>query len=372
MISIKVPQMECLSISLREALIQLIASHTGLAVKEYDRESLSKKVCLRMKALKISIPELYYQLLTSQTTDSVQEWQNLIPLITNPESFFFRDKGQFSLLRHQILPELIQRKQADKTLRICSAGCSTGEEPYSLAILIQELIPDLEQWNLSILGVDISAEALEKARRGIYRSWSLRNLDEEITQRYFRSVNDHYYLDEQIKQRVKFQTLNLVSEPLPQVHSDLEKIDLIVCRNVFIYFEAAAIAKTVEKFYNTLQPSGYLLVGHSELHGQDLRQFETKVFQESVAYQRPADQQVELPVSSTQLSHFPAEKKGSGTNDLDLETAFGTNNTKMQQVAVNLLKQLPAHTKIPKLNNLTAAELLLKLEIISCNNSNNS
>ncbi len=274
---------EFLSVGLTEAFIKLIAQHTGLEIREREQADLSEKIFIRMRAINIFFPEYYYQLLESSTRESYQEWQNFVLLLTNLESYFFRDKEQINLLRDRILPELIQRKQHNKTLRICSAGCSSGEEPLSLAILLKELIPYPEQWNLMILGVDINQEALKKAKQGIYTPWSLRSIAPEIMPRYFCMVNNQYHLDMQIRQMVKFQYTNLVKDSFNE-HNEMRDIDLIICRNVFIYFEASAIAKVLDKFNHILLPSGYLITGHTELCGQDLSHFQTKLFPESLVY----------------------------------------------------------------------------------------
>jgi chemotaxis protein methyltransferase CheR len=291
---------EILNVALTEAFIKLIAQQTGLEIRERDQADLSEKIFVRMKALNIFFPEEYYQLLGYNTIQSYEEWQQLVLLLTNLESYFFRDKEQFSLLRDRILPELIQSKENNKTLRICSAGCSTGEEPLSLAILLKELIPDPEQWNLMILGVDINQEALKKAKQGIYTPWSLRSIDPEIRERYFLHSNNQYCLDMQIRQMVKFKYINLVKDSFNE-DNEMIDIDLIICRNVFIYFEASAIAKILDKFNQILQPLGYLITGHTELFGQDLSHFETKLFPESLVYIKKAfDKQNER----TFLSHL--------------------------------------------------------------------
>ncbi|MBF1988793.1 CheR family methyltransferase [Fischerella thermalis] len=275
---------EILSVELTEAFIRLITKHTGLKIRERERESLIQKIFSRMKALKILYPEIYYKVLASSSIYSYVEWQKFIAILTNTESYFFRDKEQFNLLRNHIIPEIIKRKYYSKNIRICSAGCSTGEEPYSLAIVLKELIPNLEEWNLMILGLDINKEALKKAKQGIYTAWSLRSLDRKTIQKYFLKFNNKYYLDEQIKQIVKFQYTNLVTDLFIHPYSDFQDIDLILCRNVFIYFESTVIAKIVDKFYDTLQPLGYLITGHTELCGQKLSKFQTKLFPESLVY----------------------------------------------------------------------------------------
>lgn len=277
---------ESLNVELRQAFIQLIAKHTGLKIREPDQAYLNEKIFARMKALKLYLPENYYQLLAFYPTDSYEEWLNLIILLTNTESYFFRDRGQLNVLRNHIFPEIIRRKQNNKTIRICSAGCSSGEEPYSLAIILKEIIPALEQWNLMILGVDINQAALQKAKTGIYTEWSFRNIDAKIKQRYFRLINNQYHIEPQINQMVKFMNLNLVLDSFPQQNSDMRDIDLILCRNVFIYLEPSAITNVLNKFYHTLQPLGYLMTGHAELFAQNLSQFHPKVFPETLIYQR--------------------------------------------------------------------------------------
>lgn len=350
---------------LRQSFIRLIAQHTGLVIRERDQANLADKLFARMKALKLTFFEDYYLLLNCPTPDAEQEWKKLVILLTNLESYFFRDKEQCKLLKTQLLPELIQRHQADKTLRLCSAGCSTGEEPYSLAIMLNELIPDLENWDLLIFGIDINNEALDRAKQGIYRAWSLRSIDPKIKQNYFRYIDTHYHVNSKIKALVKWQQVNLVKDPLPQPHLDLQEFDLIICRNVFIYFESAAIAHVLDKFYHALQPLGYLITGHSELYGQVLKQFQTNVFPESLVYQRQTESLVYTPVGDV-LSPMTWETDDDYTlnfNPETLEHDLEKNTIKMQHVALNLLKQLPPDTPLPKLGNLTPSELIQQLQL---------
>ncbi len=274
--------------TMKEALIenfrQLISTHTGLYIRPQDRELLCNKIEMRMKILKISNPEEYYGLLDGKTDQSEQEWKDLEIQITTVESYFFRDRGQFTLLENQILPELIKTKKEARSLRIWSAGCSTGEEVYSLAILLNELIPNHQEWNITIIGTDINVEVLEKAQRGIYNSWSFRLVGADLQNRYFHHQKNLWQIDEKIRQMVKFRYGNLVHDYFPNP-IDIHNMDLIICRNVFIYFEHQAIATVLKKFQQTLRPGGYLITGHTELHGQNLGQLEAKVFAESIIYQ---------------------------------------------------------------------------------------
>lgn len=275
-------------------LIQLISVYTGLKIREQDQAALCKKVSLRMQALRLTHLEQYHRLLAEPSFQSDREWQELMVLLTTGESYLFRDQGQLSLLKQQILPELIQRRQlvqrqqglSKPSLRIWSAGCSTGEEAYSLAILVYELLPDLENWNLTILGTDINPRAIEAAQKGIYSDWSFRTINPELQQQFFHRAGGGWELNTKIRKMVTFQTGNLVKDVFPTTGSELHDLDLILCRNVFIYFNTAAISSVSTKFYQTLRLGGYLMAGHAELHGQDLGCFQIKIFPESVLYQR--------------------------------------------------------------------------------------
>lgn len=265
----------------------LIARRTGLVVKSNDRHKIAKELLQRAKQLKLNSPENYYQHLVSQTSRSNREWQQLIGILTNNESYFFRDRSQIELLKNIILPELISRSQKYRTLRICSAGCSTGEEPYTIAIILKELIPDYRQWNLSILGIDIDRQALQKARLGIYSEWSFRGVEPQIRRKYFQLVDNGFQLTADIKRMVSFSRLNLVEDDFLSPKYNLRNIDLLICRNVFIYFSDEAIARVLNKFYYSLQPLGYLVTGHTEIAHRDLSKFRIQIYKESIVYQRP-------------------------------------------------------------------------------------
>lgn len=291
--------------ALLNPFMELIAAHTGLHIRPQETEALVQKICLRMNSLKISVPENYYLLLTNNCQKSHVEWQKLANLLTIGESYFFRDKGQFSLLRHKILPQLIAAQKYTKTLRIWSAGCSTGEEPYSLAILLNELIPDLNRWNIFILGTDINQNAIEQAQQGVYSSWSFRSLESQLKERYFFLKGDKWHLNKDIRERVIFRNINLVKEQFDDSIYGIKTIDLIICRNVFVYFESRAISLVLNKFNNTLKLGGYLLTAHSELQGQDIGLLEAKLFPESVIYQRRENLKLGAGLWESEPSIYP-------------------------------------------------------------------
>ena len=200
------------------------------------------------------------------------------------ETYFFRDHGQFDLLRLRLLPELIARHRATKTLRLWSAGCASGEEAYSLAMLVDMLLPGRDDWNILILGSDIDPVALDKARRARYGQWSFRMVPPVLQHRYFEHRGGEWALDERIRRMVTFRAVDLIGESLPAGES--RDMDLILCRNVFIYFGAHAVAAAANKLASALSVGGYLMTGHTELIGHRVGNLRSRLFAEGVVYQR--------------------------------------------------------------------------------------
>ncbi|MEG4110475.1 MULTISPECIES: CheR family methyltransferase [unclassified Microcoleus] len=279
--------------SIVQLFINLITTEIGVRIRSQDRAGLSHKIMTRMRAKKIAEPEKYYKLLTAKNWESKNEWSELVLLLTTIESYFMRDKGQFSLLKKLIFPELIEQKRnlhktlgMQPTLRIWSAGCSTGEEPYSLAIVLKELIPDWEQWKILILGTDINEKVIKKAPQGVYSHWSFRLVEPQIQKQYFHQRQNDWQINQELRESVTFSCVNLITDEFPNIYQNLYNIDLILCRNVFVYFEHKYISLVLKKFANTLRPGGYLMTGHAEVYGQIMNEFEPKIFPESVVYQR--------------------------------------------------------------------------------------
>ena len=207
------------------------------------------------------------------------------------ETYFFRDLGQIDLLRLRLLPELIERHRSTKNLRLWSAGCASGEEAYSLAMLVDVLLPERDGWDILILGSDIDQNALAKARRGHYGQWSFRMVAPALQQRYFQRSGDEWVLDERIRRMVTFRAIDLVEGPFPGV--ELRDMDLILCRNVFIYFNAAAVTAVANELATALSEGGYLMTGHTELIGHRVQNLQSRLFAEGVVYQRGAPKSVE-------------------------------------------------------------------------------
>ena len=282
-----------------QGFIGLISGRTGLHLRDEDRNKFEQTVRSRMAVHGFSSDRAYFALLASRA--GAGEWDKLVSILTVGESYFFRDCGQMDLLKSRILPELIDRRRQARRLRIWSAGCATGEEPYSLAILLHELLPFRGGWDPLVVGTDIDRYMIERASRAVYGKWSFRGVPAGIRDRYFQQERDRWQVREDIRSMVTFYTGNLFEGDFPDAASDMCDMDLIVCRNVFIYFAPAAVAAVVEKFARTLAAGGYLLTGHNELYGQKLGLLQSRQMPGSVIYQRPTEAPDKPPAARPQV-----------------------------------------------------------------------
>jgi chemotaxis protein methyltransferase CheR len=263
----------------------LIHERIGFKYNDARRDTLYRALSKGCKHEGYSSLEQYYAALQAHP-DHSPIWEELIKSLTICETYFFRDPDQIDVLRHNILPDLVARRWNERTLRIWSAGCSTGEEPYTLAILLRQVIPDIDRWKISILGTDINKNALHLAAQAKYRDWSFRQSDENLIQHYFTKVGNDYGLNPAIKEMVKFEYLNITENSYPSVNNGTNQIDLILCRNVTIYLSELAIQQAANRFYQSLSPGGWLVVGPSETNDQIYRQFHVMRFEKAIVYQK--------------------------------------------------------------------------------------
>lgn len=191
----------------------------------------------------------------------------LICHLTITETYFFREKPVFDVLEQEILPDLIRSRQhTGRFLRIWSAGCSTGEEIYSVAILLTRLLPDLAQWNLTLIGTDVNPAVLKQARGGIYRDWSFRMTPEAIRSRFFTRTSDQtYQLDPQVCSLVRFERHNLASDAFPPPLAGPGSFDLILCRNVLMYFAPETRRRLLQQFTQCLTAPGWFFSSLNEV-----------------------------------------------------------------------------------------------------------
>jgi chemotaxis protein methyltransferase CheR len=245
-------------------------------------------------------------------------WTALIRSLLIGETYFFRNKPHFDLLREQLLPALIEQRYREEHpwLRIWSAGCATGEEAYSLAILVRELIPDPERWAIFILGTDLNSEALRRARIGGYRRWSFRDTDPDLMSRYSTPHGDGLVVTDEIRKMVTFSTLNLVDEA--SYGPGTSAMDLILCRNVTMYFGQETTKVVARRLLSAVTPGGWLLVGPSEPDANVFAGFEAVNAYETTAYRRPQNR-VESAKSGT-----PPPASAGPRPVAAIEKGFGT------------------------------------------------
>lgn len=267
-------------------IADLFRERSGWKMSGRDWNKFTTAINARMNFHKIDNVMAYYNKLIMSAAGQTEEFFQLASLMANHETYFFRDKGHFTALKTIILPELIQLRRSSKILRIWSAGCSTGEEPYSLAMLIRSLLPDFIQWRITILGSDISLEAIEKARKGLYRENSLRDIELKDRPLYFSKQGNEWLLDAKFRQMVRFFQGNLVEDMFPSMLSEFNHLDLIICRNVFIYFHHTAISKVVEKFLKCLNPGGVMLFGHGEVQIHSTPEVKTQLIQGALIHKK--------------------------------------------------------------------------------------
>jgi len=239
------------------AFQSLLERQFGFYLNAEQTESLERGVGSRLQALRLGRIEHYLRYL--ECADDGHEARRLAALLANGETHFLRVPEHFAVLRQHLLPTLLQRRP--RSIRIWSAACATGEEAYSIAMAVRELVPTPADTKFEILGTDLSESALETARAGYYASRSLRGLDEERLARYFDAEGSGYRVKPELRCMVRFAYLNLMGHPLPFAS---ENWDVIFCRNVLLYFREAQACKVVSELEKVLADDGYLLSAPSE------------------------------------------------------------------------------------------------------------
>lgn len=249
---------------------------------------------------------------------SLKEFNRLMDLMTTNETSFFRNEPQLLSFSEEVLPLLAEDKQKsrlDKRIKIWSAGCSTGEEPYTLAIMFLEKLKAFAGVTAEIIASDISEEVLQKARKGEYSGITLRNVEPDILNRYFTKTGDIYQVNPEVKALVKFSHMNLND---PRKMAVVSGRDVIFCRNVMIYFSEDIKKQLVRGFYNGLTPGGYFYIGHSEtLHGIS-KAFKLVYFKNALVYQKEAGEAAPVSQSSsTAATGITVDTSKTATNASD-------------------------------------------------------
>jgi len=276
----------------------LVYQECGMHFDERRTQFLQDRLQRRLKECRVDSFYSYYSLLVSH--EGKDELSRLLENLTVNETSFFRNKAQMELFHKFVLEDILHRKQArrDCSLRIWSAGCSTGQEPYTLGMLVADglgyynlrnplpcqvrlpkpLIPP--PWRVEITASDISYSVLRTGQQGIYTEAQMSGVDYSYRLRYFDKAGDHYAIKRALKEQVHFDFHNLKTEYLPQ------RNDVIFCRNVMMYFDEAEQKRLIDKFYRCLNPEGYLFVGHAESLLGMTEKFQMVHRNSGTAYQR--------------------------------------------------------------------------------------
>ena len=269
-------------------LAAYIYDHAGLYFDDGSRFLLESRLQNRLKEHHFdSFLKYYHYLLYHQ--DRLAELNAMIDIVTTNQTYFYRETNQLDAFAEEILPEMAERNARKRSLRIWSAGCSTGEEPYTLAILCSESGLFDHSWQVDIIGTDISQRVLKTARKAVFSQSSFRATDGHAIDRYFSRTEDgKYSLNDSIRNMVHFGHLNLMDEKMMGL---IRECDIIMCRNVIIYFDKTAKARAVNSFFRKLVQGGYLLLGHSESLMNITTVFKLKHLTRVMVYQKPGGEE---------------------------------------------------------------------------------
>ena len=258
-----------------------IYKRTGMWFSDSSKYLLQKRLSPRARELNFdSFQKYFYFLQYDPRADT--EFDQIYDLVTTNETYFFREPAQLAAFTEEIVPDILTRKPVKK-IRIWSAGCSSGEEPYSIAMLLREA-GWYEKAAFEIFASDINQAVLAKARRGQYRENAFRATEPSLRERYFtREADNSWRISDEIRNRISFGRLNLYDESRVSL---LGHLDVVFCRNVIIYFDDASKRIVVSNFYNRLAEGGYLLLGHSESLISLSTQFKLRHLKNDMVYQK--------------------------------------------------------------------------------------
>lgn len=263
-------------------LRDLIYRQVGLSFPDSKKYLLENRLQGRLASLHCHSFEEYFHFLEFDP-GAKYEWVELKNCVTTNETFFFRDQMQIDCLKGSIFPKLLKAREAGKCLRIWSAGCSSGEEAYTMSLILQEQFPSLSDWKVEIIGTDISEQVLAMARRGTYGPYAVRNVPPEWLKKHFTMADGQYSIKTGLRRWVRFSNLNLFNDTHMQTIKD---VDLVLCRNVLIYFDETGRKKIINGFYNALRDEGLLMIGFSESLHNIARSFRPQPWNKTVVYHK--------------------------------------------------------------------------------------
>jgi len=256
-----------------------IYEKSGIYIADSKKYLIENRLSRILLEKKINNFEDYLKLI--KFSNNGCELNRLFDAVTTNETYFFREFDQLKIFSDEIIPKILSQKKGSQVIKIWSAACSTGEEPYTLAIMLLE--KGLNSKQFEIYGSDISEGVLNSAKTAVYNSYSVRNVPPNYMNKYFINSNQSYTLSASAKKNVKFMKINLIDDKNIRM---LRNVDVIFCRNVLIYFDVKSKQKVTSHRYDCLNPGGYLLIGSSESLHNITRAFRPNVLNKVIAYQK--------------------------------------------------------------------------------------
>jgi chemotaxis protein methyltransferase CheR len=300
---------------------EFIAQNTGLHFPTERRSDLQRGLAAAATEFGFADAAAFADWLLSAPLTRPQ-LHTLASHLTIGETYFFRERKAFDALAEHILPELFQRRRGrEQRLRLWSAACSTGEEPYSLAILVQQLLPDWQDWEVTILATDINERSLQKAIAGVYGEWSFRDSPSEFKERYFTHTSDgRFAIAPRIRNCVRFAPLNLAQEGSAWLTAGAHAMDVIFCRNVLIYFTASHARRLADNLRQALGDEGWLIVSPSECSQALFPGFRAVNFPGAIVYRNRAiaEQGPAAQVPSTPATAAPPSQSSAASQPVPL------------------------------------------------------
>lgn len=263
-------------------LSEFLYRRTGMSFDDAKRYYIDRRLAERIAATHSGSFQSYFAILRS---DTEHEIEHLVNAFTVNETYFYREDHQLRCMTSNLLGEITRRKKADDAIRIWSIPCSTGEEPYSIAMWLMENWGEVDSHNIEIVGSDIDTRALKAAAEGVYDARALMRLSRDVVDRYFERIEgDQVRIDPGLRDSVHFTRVNLVDR---QDMVRYREFDIVFCRNVLIYFDDASRRIAAENLYDCLRPGGYICLGHSETMSRISPLFGVCRFPDAIVYQRP-------------------------------------------------------------------------------------
>ena len=265
-------------------LCDFLYRRTGMVFTEAKRYFVERRVHERMAATGATTFASYFARLRS---DALGEVEQFINAFTVNETYFYREEHQLQCLTTDLLRERILTKRSGEAIRIWSAPCSTGEEPYSIAMWLLENWPLVDAYDVEIVGSDIDTRVLDAAAAGVFGKRALMRLSPDVVERYFdRLDDDNWRILEDLRGSVRFAPVNLIE---PAETASFGRFDVIFCRNVLIYFDDASRRTAAENLFENLAPGGFICLGHSESMSRISPLFDVRRYRDAIVYQRPPE-----------------------------------------------------------------------------------